>query len=67
VLGKFGLCSLTLASGIALGREGPSVQVGAGIASVLGRRLGLGPASVKALLPVGASAALAAAFNAPIP
>jgi len=32
---------VTLASGIALGREGPSVQVGSGIASVLGRRLGL--------------------------
>jgi chloride channel protein, CIC family len=31
VLGKFGLCSVSLASGIALGREGPSVQVGAGI------------------------------------
>jgi chloride channel protein, CIC family len=66
VLGKFGLCSVTLASGIALGREGPSVQIGAGLASVLGRRLGLSPASVKALAPVGASAALAAAFNTPI-
>ena len=66
VLGKFGLCSVSLASGIALGREGPSVQVGAGLASVLGRRLGLGPSSVRALLPVGASAALAAAFNTPI-
>src|SRR3954454_3368848 len=66
VLGKFGLCSVTLASGIALGREGPSVQVGAGIASVLGRRLGLSASSVKALVPVGASAALAAAFNTPI-
>src|SRR5215470_18535430 len=66
VLGKFGLCSLSLASGIALGREGPSVHVGAGIASSLGRRLGLSTASVKALLPCGASAAIAAAFNTPI-
>ena len=66
VLGKFGLCSVSLASGIALGREGPSVQVGAGIASVLGRRLGLSATSVRALVPVGASAALAAAFNTPI-
>ena len=33
VIGKFSMCSLTLASGIALGREGPSVQVAAGIAS----------------------------------
>jgi CIC family chloride channel protein len=66
VLGKFGLCSVSLASGIALGREGPSVHVGAGIASVLGRKLRLSPASVKALLPTGAAAALAAAFNTPI-
>ena len=43
VVGKFGCLSVSLASGIALGREGPSVQVGAGIASVLGRRLGLSP------------------------
>jgi CIC family chloride channel protein len=66
VLGKFWLCSVGLASGLALGREGPSVQVGAGIASVLGRRLGLSPRSVRALIPIGASAALAAAFNTPI-
>jgi chloride channel protein, CIC family len=66
VLGKFGLCSVTLASGIALGREGPSVQIGAGIASVIGRRLGLSTTSIKALAPIGASAALAAAFNTPI-
>jgi CIC family chloride channel protein len=66
VIGKFSMCSLTLASGIALGREGPSVQVAAGIASVLGRRLGLSPKSVRALVPIGAAAALAAAFNTPI-
>jgi CIC family chloride channel protein len=66
VLGKFFLCSASLASGIALGREGPSVQIGAGIASVLGRRFGLSKESVKALVPVGCSAALAAAFNTPI-
>jgi chloride channel protein, CIC family len=66
VVGKFLCCSITLASGIALGREGPSVQMGAGIASVLGRRFGLSKDRVKALLPVGCSAALAAAFNTPI-
>ena len=43
VLGKFVCCSISLASGIALGREGPSVQIGAGIASVIGRRFGLSP------------------------
>ena len=66
VIGKFFCTSATLASGIPLGREGPAVQVGAGIASVLGRRLGLRPEKVKALLPVGAAAAVAAAFNTPL-
>ena len=66
VLGKFGCTAATLASGIPLGREGPSVQVGAGIASVLGRGLGLRPEKVKALIPVGAAAAIAAAFNTPM-
>ncbi|MCC6390984.1 MAG: chloride channel protein [Bryobacterales bacterium] len=66
VIGKFGLASFTLASGLALGREGPSVQVGAGIASVFGRRLGLSTANIRALVPIGSAAALAAAFNTPI-
>ena len=66
VLGKFICCSASLASGIALGREGPSVQIGAGIASVLGRRFGMSNEDVKSLVPVGCSAALAAAFNTPI-
>jgi chloride channel protein, CIC family len=66
VLGKFFCTATTLACGIPLGREGPSVQVGAGIASVLGRQLGLSAERVKALLPVGAAAAVAAAFNTPL-
>ena len=66
MLGKFFCTSATLASGIPLGREGPTVQVGAGIASVLGRHLGLRPEKVKALIPVAAAAAIAAAFNTPL-
>ncbi|HYM77401.1 MAG TPA: chloride channel protein [Candidatus Dormibacteraeota bacterium] len=66
VLGKFFCTSATLASGIPLGREGPSVQVGAGMASVLGRLLGLRIEQIKKLLPVGAAAAIAAAFNTPL-
>ena len=66
VIGKFCCSSASLASGIALGREGPSVHLGAGIASVLARWLRLKPDKVKSLLPVGAAAALAAAFNTPI-
>ena len=66
MFGKFFCTSATLASGIPLGREGPTVQVGAGIASVLGRHLGLRPEKVKALIPVAAAAAIAAAFNTPL-
>jgi CIC family chloride channel protein len=66
VVGKFVCSSISLASGIALGREGPSVHVGAGLASVFGRRLGLSAERVRDLIPVGASAALAAAFNTPV-
>ena len=66
VVGKFFCTSATLASGIPLGREGPSVQVGAGIASLLGRTFGLSPEKVKSLIPVGAAAAVAAAFNTPL-
>jgi CIC family chloride channel protein len=66
VLGKFFCCSGSLASGIALGREGPAVHVGAGLASVVARNLGLSPKLVKALVPAGCAAALAAAFNTPI-
>src|ERR1700722_5016223 len=66
VLGKFFCTSVTLASGIPLGREGPSVQVGAGLGSVLGRALGLSTEQVKKLIPVGAAAAIADAFNTPL-
>src|SRR5712675_2416148 len=66
VFGKFFCTSVTLASGIPLGREGPSVQVGAGLSSILGRALRLSPEKVKALIPVGAAAAVAAAFNTPL-
>ena len=66
VFGKFFCTSATLASGIPLGREGPSVQVGAGLASLLGRALKLSPEKIKALIPVGAAAAIAAAFNTPL-
>jgi len=66
VFGKFFCCSASLASGIALGREGPSVQVGAGLASVVARNLGLDAKQVRSLVPAGCAAALAAAFNTPI-
>lgn len=66
VVGKFVCCSTSLASGIALGREGPSVYIGSGLASVIARRLGLSKTQTKWLVPVGGAAALSAAFNTPI-
>jgi CIC family chloride channel protein len=53
VAGKFVCCCISLASGIPLGREGPSVYIGSGLASVIARRLGLSKAQVKWLVPVG--------------
>src|SRR3954464_1949606 len=66
VIGKFVCCSTSLASGIALGREGPSVYIGGGLASVIARRLGLSKNQTKWIVPVGGAAALSAAFNTPI-
>jgi CIC family chloride channel protein len=66
VIGKFLTCSLAIGSGQSLGPEDPSLQMGAGIASKLGRRLKLSRDKLRLLAPVGAAAGLAAAFNAPI-
>jgi CIC family chloride channel protein len=66
VAGKFVCCCVSLASGIPLGREGPAVYIGAGLASTIARRLGLSRAQVRSLVPVGGAAALSAAFNTPI-
>lgn len=64
--GKFITGILTVAGGHSMGREGPSVQIGAGLASVIGRWLQLTPARVRDLVPVGAAGALSAAFNTPV-
>lgn len=66
VIGKFLLCALAIGSGQSLGPEDPSLQIGAGIASALGRRLRLSRQRIRLIAPVGAAAGLAAAFNAPI-
>lgn len=66
VIGKFILCSLAIGSGQSLGPEDPSLQMGAGIASWLGRRLRLTRERLRVIAPIGAAAGLAAAFNSPI-
>lgn len=66
VIGKFITCALAIGSGQSLGPEDPSLQMGAGIASILGRRLKLSQERLRLIAPVGAAAGLAAAFNAPV-
>ncbi len=64
--GKFLVGTLQLGSGGSLGLEGPTVQICAGIASGLARMVRFSPQSRRRLIPVGAAAGIAAAFNAPI-
>lgn len=66
VVGKFLLSALAIGSGHSLGPEDPSLQIGAGVASLISRRFGLSRARLRVFAPVGAAAGLAAAFNAPI-
>lgn len=65
-VGKLLVGTLTLGSGIPLGREGPSAQIGAGLASSVGGALRVDAVRRQQLVPVGAAAAIAAAFNTPI-
>ncbi|MGE3958380.1 MAG: chloride channel protein [Vicinamibacterales bacterium] len=65
-IGKFITGVLCVGSGHSMGREGPSVQIGAALASTVGRWVGVTPDRVKALVPVGAAGALSAAFNTPV-
>jgi CIC family chloride channel protein len=64
--GKFLIGVLQIGSGSSLGREGPTVQICAGVASTLGRAAALSRENLRRLLPVGVAAGIAAAFNAPI-
>jgi CIC family chloride channel protein len=66
VIGKFLTCSLSIGSGHSLGPEDPSLQIGAGLASAMGRRLRISRERLRLIAPVGAAAGLAAAFNTPI-
>jgi CIC family chloride channel protein len=65
-VGKFITAALAIGSGHSLGPEDPSLQIGACLASVLGRKMRLSRDRMRLIAPVGAAAGLAAAFNAPI-
>ena len=57
---------LAIGAGMALGREGPSVQMGAVVADLVGKWFRRCLAGSTELLAAGAGAGLAVAFNAPI-
>ena len=57
---------LCLLGGLALGREGPSIQLGAMVGKSVSNGLDRGKTEEKFLLTCGASAGLSAAFHAPL-
>lgn len=58
--------TLAIGAGLALGREGPTVQMAATIGHLLARWFRFGAADAATLIAAGAGAGLAAAFNAPL-
>lgn len=66
LLAKFAGGSLSIGAGLSLGREGPSIQLGALVGQGISRLLGKLKTEENMLITCGASAGLAAAFNAPI-
>ena len=65
-IGKFFLGIIQIGSGGSLGREGPTVQICAGISSLLARITSLSRRNQRRMAAVGVAAGIAAAFNAPI-
>ena len=65
-IGKFVLCAFQIGSGASLGLEGPTVQICAGVSSLLARTAQLSPQYRRRMTSVGMAAGIAAAFNAPI-
>lgn len=67
VLGvKFGGGALALSSGLVLGREGPTVQMGGAVGAAVSEWLHVSQRDRLVLIAAGAGAGLAAAFNAPL-
>ena len=58
--------ALSIGSGGSVGREGPIVQIGAAIGSVMGQWLRVPPRQLRTFVGCGAAAGISATFNAPI-
>ena len=63
---KFLAGAISIGGGMSLGREGPTVYLAGGLASLIGQRLGAINLQGRAVAACGAAAGLAAAFNTPI-
>lgn len=63
---KFAGGVLSLGSGMALGREGPTIQMGGALAQMVAELFRLKTEDLRILVAAGAGAGLAAAFNAPL-
>ena len=63
---QFISASIALLSGQSVGREGPSIHLGATAGSILGRALRIPNNSVRVMVGCGVAAAIAAAFNTPL-
>lgn len=66
LIAKFAGCVLAIGGGLALGREGPSIQLGGMIGKGFARRKNALLTEERMLMSCGAGAGLAAAFGAPL-
>jgi CIC family chloride channel protein len=66
VIVKFLAGIISIGGGMSLGKEGPAVQLAAGVASIMAQKLGAINLQSRAMTACGAAAGLAAAFNTPI-
>ncbi|MFA9459227.1 chloride channel protein [Thiohalorhabdus methylotrophus] len=58
--------TLAIGSGHSVGREGPSIHMGAAIGSLVGQRLGVPPEHLRILVAAGAAGAFSGALNIPL-
>lgn len=65
-LGEVSSSIIAIGSGASMGREAPTVALGAALASLVGQKLGLSEKQLRTLLGCGVAAGIAASFNAPI-
>jgi len=66
ILAKTIAAASSIGSGASVGREGPIVQIGSGIGSLIGQIFQLHVSKMKTCVACGAAAGIAATFNAPI-